>query len=344
MVSADQTDMTRPAVSVLLPAYNAEATISAALRSILRQSLQDLELVVVDDGSTDGTCGVVRDFARADGRVRVVRTDHGGIIEALNTGLSVCSGRLIARMDADDISHPRRLQSQMELMLACPEVGVCASFVRMFPRRGLLAGLLHYEQWLNSLVTHEEIVRDIFVESPVAHPSVMVRKQQLLEVGGYQDRGWPEDYDLWLRYHERGAIFAKIEETLLWWRQSAGRLTFSDSRYSVENFLRAKAHYIVRRLAGTDRQVVLWGAGRIGKRLMRHLFREKVALSAVVDIDPKKIGRVARGVEIVPREYLLRNKDCFVVAAVGSSGAREQIRSYLEGNGFVESRDFLCAA
>ncbi len=193
-------------------------------------------------------------------------------------------------------------------------------------------------------MTHSQIVRDIFVESPLPHPSVVMRRRQLLEIGGYQERGWPEDYDLWLRYHERGAVFAKIDETLLWWRQGPGRFTFSDSRYSVENFLRAKAHYLARRLAGAASPVAVWGAGRIGRRLIRHLLREGVEIKAVIDVDPGKIGRNIKGIEIVSREFLLRNTECFVIAAVGSAGAREQIRQYLQSAGFLESRDFVCAA
>lgn len=333
-----------PTVSVLIPVYNAESTVFAALDSILRQSFQDFEVVVVDDGSTDNTCGAISAVARDDGRVNVLRTAHQGIIGALNTGLAACSGELIARMDADDISHPARLKSQVELMSARSDVAVCSSLVRIFPRQGPLAGLLHYERWLNSLVRHEDIVRDIFIESPVAHPSVVVRRRQLLDLGGYLEHGWAEDYDLWLRYHQRRAVFAKVNEPLLWWRHTPGRLTFSDSRYSVENFLRAKAYYIARMLAEFHRPVVVWGAGRIGRRLIRHLLREGLAPAAVVDIDSKKIGRLVRGIEIVPREYLLRNRECFVIAAVGSSGAREQIREYLQVLGFAEPQDFICAA
>ena len=187
-------------------------------------------------------------------------------------------------------------------------------------------------------------MRDIFVESPMAHPSVMMRRDDLIELGGYQDRGWAEDYDLWLRYREKGKQFAKLNQTLLWWRHGPTRLTFTDSRYSLENFLRAKAHYIARRLRNCPRPILLWGAGKMGRRLLRHLLRERIAVQAIVDIDPKKIGRTMRGKPIVPREYLAAAGDAFVIAAVGSSGAREQIRAYLTALGAVELEDFLCAA
>ena len=331
-------------VSVLIPVYNAESTVESAVASILRQNCQDFEIVIVDDGSTDSTPQLVDSLSGRDSRIRVIHSPQRGIIHALNTGIAMCDCDLIARMDADDISHPKRLTMQIELMESCPEVSVCSSLVRMFPRGQVLGGMARYEQWLNSLVSHEQISRDIFVESGVAHPSVMLRRSEVIEIGGYQERGWAEDYDLWLRYHAAGKRFDKVPYTLLFWRQGEGRLTFTDSRYSVENFLRAKAHYLAKMLAGRGRSVVLWGAGRTGRRISKHLLREGLQIEAVIDIDSKKIGRTMRGKPIVGRDYLVGRQDAFVIAAVSSHGARELIRRQLNELGFVETDDFVCAA
>jgi len=354
--------LSSPKVSVLIPAYNAEATVEPALASMLGQTFGEFEIVIVNDGSTDSSPAILDSFARRDPRVRVIHASRGGIIGALNIGIAECTGELIARMDADDISHPRRLEMQVALMDARPEVSVCSSLVRMFPRAELLGGLVRYEQWLNSLVTHEQIARDMFVESPLAHPSAMVRRAELLEIGGYQDHGWAEDYDLWLRYFVAGRRFAKVDSTLLFWRQSEGRLTFTDPRYSVENFLRAKAHYLAEILVGPGhhvpaqrgrpsppreggREIILWGAGKTGRRLSKHLLREGVDLEAVIDIDPAKIGRTLRGKPIVSVDYLRsETPKPFVIAAVSSHGARELIREQLSELGLVETDDFVCAA
>lgn len=334
----------KPRVSVLIPVHNAEPTVESAVRSILRQTMPYLEVVAVDDGSTDLTPAVLDSLAGEDPRIRVIHAPQRGIIHALNTGAALCEAGLIARMDADDISHPRRLEMQAAMMDADRSLSVCSSLIRMFPRRHLLGGLVRYEQWLNSLVTHEQITRDMFVESPVAHPSVMLRRQELIDIGGYQDRGWAEDYDLWLRCHAAGMRFAKVSEVLFCWRQSEGRLTFTDPRYSIENFLRAKAHYLARMLRGRGQPVVLWGAGKTGRRISKHLLREGLEIEAVIDIDPKKIGRTLRGRPIVAVDYLAQRTDRFVIAAVSSHNARDLIRDQLHGLGFVEVRDFICAA
>ena len=337
-------EVMKPIVSTLIPVYNAESTVEDAIRSVLRQTLRELEVVVVNDGSTDSTPDILDSLAKQDSRVRVIHAPQRGIISALNTGIAVCEGDLIARMDADDVCHPKRFELQVELMRARPEVSVCSSLVKMFPRGELLGGLVKYEEWMNSLTTPEEIGRDMFVESPVAHPSVMLRRGELQEIGGYQERGWAEDYDLWLRYHVAGKLFAKVPETLTFWRQSQGRLTFTDSRYSLENFLRAKAHYLARLLSDEKRPIVLWGAGKMGRRISKHLMREGLSIDAVIDIDPKKIGRTMRGLPIVSVDYLGNNSDFFVLQAVGSRIARELIREQLQAMGFVERRDFICTA
>ncbi|MGB9619782.1 MAG: glycosyltransferase, partial [Armatimonadota bacterium] len=308
-----------------------------------RQTLTDLEVVVVNDGSTDATRRILDSLAEDDRRLRVVHAPHRGLIAALNQGIRLCTGRLIARMDADDISHRDRLRLQVELLEADPTISVCSCLVRMFPRNKLLGGMVRYEQWLNSLVHPDEIAREMFVESPVAHPSAMVRRDELIAIGGYRECDWVEDYDLWLRYYLAGKSFAKVARTLLFWRHTEGRVTLTDSRCSVENFLRAKAHYLARMLADIDRPVVLWGAGKTGRRILKHLIRERLDVRAVVDIDPNKIGHTLRGRPIVDRGWLA-GKRVFVIAAVSSLGARQLIREQLTSMGLVEMRDYVCAA
>jgi glycosyltransferase involved in cell wall biosynthesis len=225
-----------------MPAYNAAATLAAALESLRVQTLDGFEVVAVDDGSNDDTGRILEAWQPLEPRLRPFRLAHQGLIGALNHGLQQCRGRYIARMDADDLCHPHRLQEQVRLLEEHPEVSVAGSLVETFPREQVGQGFRLYEEWLNRLVTDADIRREIFIESPIPHPSAMLRRQEILELGGYEERGWPEDYDLWLRYAAAGRVFAKVPQVLLYWREHPARLTHTDSRYSVENFLRAKAH------------------------------------------------------------------------------------------------------
>ncbi len=339
-----------PAVSVLLPCYNAAETLEAALASLRAQTLADFEIIAVDDGSTDETLTILKKWAKADERIHIVQRPHGGIVTALNAGLVECQAEYVARMDADDLSRPERLELQAQFLDAHPEVSVASCLVNGYPPEDIREGFQIYIEWLNSLVTDEDIRRELFIESPVAHPSVMFRKAAVTAVDGYQDFGWAEDYDLWLRLYLNGARFGKLPQTLLDWRDQPERLTRRDPRYSLENFIRAKTHYLILGrqtdrgpLAGRD-AVIVWGAGMHGRRISKYLLRDGVPLAAFVDIDPKKIGRTRRGKPIIAPEELLGWWDKFehpvILAAVGARGAREIIRQRLTELGLAEGRDW----
>ena len=165
-----------PAVSVLMPCYNAAATLSEALDSLASQTLGDFEVVAVDDGSTDATGEILSAWAAQDSRVRVLSQTHQGIITALNAGLRLCHAPYIARMDADDRAFPERLERQAAYLDAHPEIAVISSLVKAFPDKVVRQGYRIYIQWLNSLVTDEDIRREMFVESPLANPSIMMRR------------------------------------------------------------------------------------------------------------------------------------------------------------------------
>ena len=336
-----------PRVSVLLPVFDAAATLEQALESLWLQTFGDFEVVAVDDGSSDGSCDLLEAAGDRDERLRPVYLPHRGLVPALTAGLEVCRGQYVARMDADDVAHPSRLALQIELLDGDAALSVASSLVESFPADEVGEGFRIYESWLNGLVHHADICREIFIESPIPHPTAMVRRAELLELGGYRDVGWPEDYDLWLRYHAAGRIFAKVPQVLLSWREHPGRLTHTDSRYSVENFLRAKAHFLA---AGplVDREVFVWGAGKTGRRLSKHLIREGAPPAAFIDIAPDKIGGTLKGAPIIGAGDLRPKWDAaarpFMVVAVASRGARQLIRQALADRGLVEVEDFLCAA
>lgn len=340
--------MALPAVSILLPVWNAEPYLGECIESLQAQTFGDFEIVAVDDGSEDESREILEVRAREDPRLEVVSRPHEGLIATLNAGLDLCRSDLVARMDADDLADARRLELQVAPLNEDPGLDVVSCLVRHFPDSAVGRGFRVYEDWLNSLVEHDEILRDRFIESPLPHPSVTLRRRALVEVGGYRDLGWPEDYDLWLRLAAAGRRFLKVEETLVWWRQHDERLTRTDRRYAVERFLACKAHHLVGGPLRNAERVIVWGAGQTGRRLSKHLIRGGAPLDAFIDVDPEKIGRTLRGRPIHPAEDLPRLLDptvrTILVTAVSSRGARALIRDRLTGLGLEETRDFWCAA
>jgi glycosyltransferase involved in cell wall biosynthesis len=338
--------MTTPLISVLLPVRDAGAYLDECMASLGRQTLDDFEVVAVDDGSTDGSAEALDFWAARDPRVRVVHREQEGLVATLNAGLEVCRAPFVARMDADDISHPRRFELQVAEMEDLPWVGVVSCLVRHFPWHGVGEGYRIYEGWLNSLSTPEAIGRERFVESPVAHPSVLVRREAYDLVGGYHDTEWAEDYDLWLRLLEARVSVSKVDRYLYFWREHTERLTRVDGRYSVENFLRCKAKYLLSGPLADCERVVVWGAGQTGRRLSKHLLRGGAPIEAFVDIDPEKIGGTLRERPIIDPDdlSLLMGSDTIILAAVGSRGARELIRQRLNAIGLREGREYWCVA
>lgn len=331
-----------------MPCYKVAATIDEAMASLVGQTLLDFEIIAVDDGSVDGTLLRLEFWAQREPRLTLIPTGHGGIIQALNAGIPHCRAPFVARMDADDWSHPKRLEKQVACLRSRPDLAAVGCLVEGYPVGQVRGGFRRYIEWLNGLVGPDDIAREIFIESPLVHPSVMLRREWLMKVGGYEDHGWPEDYDLWLRMHLEGARFAKVPEIFFKWREHPGRLTRTDSRYSVKNFLRAKAHYLCRGPLSERDAVIVWGAGQMGRRLSKHLQREGAELAAFVDIDPKKIGRRKRGRPIVPPISLLEIWGQYarpaILAAVGARNARRLIRAQLTEMGFHEGRDWWAVA
>jgi len=332
-----------PLVSVLLPYRNAGATLEEALAGILAETRVPLELVAVDDGSTDEGPAIVQRIAERDERIVRIATGGVGIARALARAHEVSRAPFLARMDADDVSLPDRLPLQLDALTRDARLGAVGSRVEAFPDEAVGEGLARYVAWMNAIVSPDDHAREIFVEAPLCHPSVMLRRDALESVGGYRDVPWAEDYDLWLRLHAAGSSLAKVERTLLRWRHHPGRATFLDERYAPARFFEARARYLAPRIARDGRALVVWGAGKTGKRLARALEAEGARASAFVDIDPKKIGGQARGAPITGKDALDPERH-FVLVVVGARGARDLIRPQLDERGFVEGRDFLCAS
>ena len=336
-----------PSISVVLPAYNAAATLFRAVDSIRAQTFRDWELIVVDDGSTDGTGEWLDSIARTEPRLRVLRRPHAGIVAALNAGLAAARGEFIARMDADDVSHPERLDEQSALFARRPELGLAGTLVEFGGCRERAAGYALHVDWLNRLVEPGEIALNRFVESPFAHPSVMFRRGLVEQWGGYREGGFPEDYELWLRWLDAGVETAKAPRVLLTWNDPPGRLSRNDPRYDADAFYRCKAFYLARWLKAhvpTGRRLLVWGAGRPTRKRAEYLAAHGVRIDGYVDVDPRKTGRSLGGRPVMATEELPAPEAVFVLGCVAVRGARELIRNHLCGRGFREGRDFMMTA
>jgi len=212
-----------PRVSVLLPVWNGEAFLEEAIESMLSQTLSSFELIVIDDGSTDRSAAIAEEFARGDDRVRVLRRPHEGFSVTLNAGIAAVRGEYVARMDADDISVPDRLQKQVAYLdahAACVAVG---SWIDVIDDSGRRIGLRTF------VTTHDEISAALLSGvSPMAHPTIVLHTDALRAAGGYDARRYPsEDLDLWVRLGEKGEL-ANLAEALLQHRRHKAAIGVRD--------------------------------------------------------------------------------------------------------------------
>lgn len=215
--------------------------------------------------------------------------------------------------------------------------------VRYVPRAAVRDGARRYERWINGLIEPADLERDLFVECPIAHPTLMVRRDRFEEIGGYRDVDWPEDYDLVLRLWRSGGRLANVPSVLLDWRESPTRLSRSDARYSAEAFRACRIHYLEDRIASAA-GVVIWGAGPVGKAYSHTLRQAGHSLLAFVDIDPRKIGQTVHGVPVIEPAELRDYRGAFLLAAVAGAVPRGQIRAALASMGWREPDQFVAVA
>jgi glycosyltransferase involved in cell wall biosynthesis len=332
-----------PAVSVLIPAFDAQATLGAALRSVARQTLAELECWVVDDGSTDGTRAVAEAFAARDARFHVLARPHQGLVASLQAGLERCSAPYVARLDADDLMHRRRLELQAAALNQAPELSGVGCHVRLFPRASLSGGLRRYEAWLNALDSAEAVARDALIESPLAHPTFFFRREALCELG-YRDVEWPEDYDLILRALASGHRLGVLPRRLVSWRDHPARLSRTDPRCGLDRFPRLRAHHLARTFLAGHERYILWGYGDTGRVLARELRACGKQASHIVELHPGRLGNRIHGAPVIPPEALAALGPARIVVSVAGAKARGEIRARMGELGFVEGRDFVCAA
>lgn len=329
-----------PLVSVVMPVRDGGQYLAGAVASILGQTHENLELLLVDDHSTDRA---IASLDRSDPRLKVLANHGRGIVDACNTGLDHSKGEFIARMDADDVSLPERLQVQLEYLDANPRVDICGSRVEIFSQAGIQGGLERYQEWLNSVREPEQVRQQIFIESPLPHPTLMFRRDAVRKLGGYRDNGWPEDYDLLLRADAAQISMGKPEPVLLRWREHETRLTHTDARYDRRRFMRAKTHFLVRyRLAG--RSAVIWGAGPTGRDMFDLIREEGGIVDGFIEVHPRRIGGEKRGLPVWSIDKVGNLGPSMLLVAVGAAGARDEIESFLRENGKTVGTDYLFVA
>jgi glycosyltransferase involved in cell wall biosynthesis len=233
-------------ISVLLPVYNAEKYIAEAVRSVLNQTFQGFELIIINDGSTDNTIDLIRSFD--DRRIITVEQANAGIAAALNKGIELARGEYIARFDADDICYPHRLEQQYNFLSQNPDYVLIGSHVDYMDKDGRY---LFYNEDMSH--TDEEIRETIHSKCPFIHSTVCYKTSVIRELGGYDPRAHSfEDYFLWIKFIEKGKVI-NLDKPLISVRLNPQSISV-DEKLRGNRFIKLRKQILFESKTITNRQ------------------------------------------------------------------------------------------
>ncbi len=329
-------------VTILLPFHNAAGSLGAAIASMAAQTCSEWELLLIDSASTDEGPAMAQRWAERDPRIRILHEPRIGIAHALNTGFAHAKGKYIARMDADDISDPERLAKQVAYLDTHPEIGVLGTRTAFASSVPESRGMQAFVEWQNTILSpHDHYVKR-FVDAPLAHPTVLFRRELVEQFGGYDTGPLPEDHELWLRWMDAGVRFAKLPQELLTWNDHAHRLSRTHPNYSVDAFFSTKVKWLTkwlkRRLNG--RPLIVAGTSVLCQERAALLEAAGIAVHAYTDVK----GRGVPGRTFIPHDQLPAAGEAFIVSFISQRGTGDRIAAFLQGRGLVEGVDFILAA
>jgi glycosyltransferase involved in cell wall biosynthesis len=329
--------------SILMPTFNTAPYLAECLESILAQTEQEWELIAVNNFSTDASPDILQAYAERDPRIRFFHNEDvlgkTGVSPANRFAYRQATGQLITRMDSDDIMPPNRLALMKKMLLEHGEGHVATGSIQYFGENGVGEGFRRYEAWLNGLAASGRNFEAIYRENVLPSPVWMAWRSDLERAAAFQEDVYPEDYDLTFRLRHVGCKIVATTELLHHWRERPDRASRVEEKYLDHSFLELKTHWFLKTDYDETRPLVLWGAGRKGKRLAALLRNENAPFRWVCD-QPSKWGHVIGGVKMERFEVLAQLPGAQVIVAVAAPEEQAVITAYLNELGMKTGIDF----
>ncbi|MFB2120566.1 MULTISPECIES: glycosyltransferase [Parapedobacter] len=312
-----------PAVSVLMTAYNAALYIREAIQSVLDQTFGDFELIVYDDGSTDGTSAIAKGFG--DPRIRLIAdVNNKGITHARQAALRAARGKYIAILDSDDVAFPSRLEKQYQFLEAHPDVVLCGGNAVVIDESGNTT-----TQVLIPSYKPEELKVKLFFNNIFVNSTVMYRRAEVLSLGGYRDREPAEDYDLFVRLADVYEIGMLVEEYFVRYRLHSNNSSYIKHKKLIEHVREIKREQLASiGVANTETYVSTFEAlirGEFKDRAIEDFYELLVALKSA-NLTSSKLPQTIFEKELFDRWYLM----------VTSMMPKKQTASYLLRKGLFK--------
>jgi len=329
--------VTQHKLSVLLPFRNADQVLKRAVDSVLNQDCP-CELVLVEN--QENKSALAMQLAENHPQIKLLHEPQIGIVHALNTGLKNCTGEYIARMDADDEMLPGRLRKQVEFLDANPQIVLVSGQVVYRGDWMTACGFSSYVDQLNSIQTTDEIRKYRFIESPIAHPSVMFRNAAIDRKPLYRKGTFPEDYELWLHWLETYPDgFAKISDEVLVWHDSEQRLSRNHPAYNEEAFMQTRLAYLVRyiKMHHADKAILIAGVGKKARKKIRIMQAAGLRVDAITDLRQRKLDELP----FFAWDNLPEPGRYFLVSLVSNRGSWREIEAHLLARNYRNEIDFI---
>ncbi len=332
--------MQKPLVSILTPFKNTSAFIAECLQSIIEQTYENWELVIVDDHSKDQSFEIVKTFAEKDRRIKLLKSPGNGIIDALRFALKNSTGSLITRMDSDDIMLPKKLETLVSKLVHHGKRHVAICLVQYFSENGVGPGYKSYEYWLNSLTKTGKNYTEIYKECVIPSPCWMVFKEDLIACDGFNPNVYPEDYDLTFRLYKDGLKCIPCNDIIHKWRDYAIRTSRTHEHYAQNHFTSLKVHHFLDIDYNPTKTLVIWGAGTKGKLMASILLERHIPFEWICD-NPNKIGKSIYGKKLLDFKSLSKIKNPQSLITVANKGAQKEIRAFLAELKLNPVKDFI---
>jgi len=319
----------KPLVSIIMAVKDTAAYLPACLDSILAQTYQNWQLIAVNDHSKDDTPKILKGYAEKDQRIKVYDSEVPRLIPTLQVGYSHAQGKLINRMDSDDMMPDYKLQVLVDEWSKHGRGTVIAGGTKHFVDNGEVGGgFIKYENWLNQVARTNTHYQQIYQECVIPSHCWIIHKYDFDAAGAFDPVVYPEDYDLCFRYYKLGLNIVGIDKVLHFWRDRAERISRTWEEYKDNRYFDLKLRYFFELDRDSSRPLALWGAGRNGKDMARLLQGYNENFYWLCD-NENKIGKDIYGVRLQHFNQLPELTNPQIMVVVTSPSGKDEIEEFL---------------
>ena len=305
-------------VSIIIPYKNPLPYFEDCLKSIVNQSHKKLQIILVNDYSTDDSEKLAFKYSIEDSRIELVKNIGKGIVDALNTGSEIAKGKYITRMDADDIMSENKIEILRSLLEKKKTKHIAVGNVKYFASKKPMGnGYLKYANWLNELTSKEKNFKEIYKECTIPSCCWMMHRSDFENIKGFKKLDYPEDYDFLFRVHYNQIKLATTKEIIHLWRDHPIRTSRNSKDYLFENFIPLKLKYLIEKELKPKDELVLWGSGKKGKLIAKKLIENNCSFTWICN-NPKKNGVEIYQQKIQSTNMLKLEKKKLIICSISS--------------------------